>query len=115
MSEADDADRRVANNEKLSEVLRHIEHEGLRRTAAGPWFLGARFSLVDVQFAPFLERFDMYVQLAGAALPADCERLHSWMESLRKRPGIAATAHDTAYHVEARRQMLVRMATRTST
>jgi len=115
MSETGDAGKRAANNENLSGVLRHIEHEGLGKAAGGPWFLGARFSLVDIQFAPFLERFDMYVQLAGAALPEGCGRLRDWMEALRKRPGIAATAHDTAYHIEARRQMLARMATRTST
>jgi glutathione S-transferase len=112
MSEADDADKRAANNEKLSEVLRHIEHEGLRRTGAGPWFFGLQFSLVDIQFAPFLERFDMYVRLAGATVPADCTRLHAWLAALQKRPSVHATAHDTNYHIEARRQMLARIAAR---
>jgi glutathione S-transferase len=108
MSEADDDDRRAANNEKLSEALRHIEYQGLRKTGAGPWFLGPRFSLVDIQFAPFMERFDMYAQRAGAALPADCTRLREWSLALKSRQSIAATAHDTAYHIEARRQMLAR-------
>lgn len=112
MSEADDADKRAANNEKLSEVLRHIEHEGLRRTGAGPWFFGLQFSLVDIQFAPFLERFDMYVRLAGATVPADCTRLHAWLAALQKSPSVHATAHDTNYHIEARRQMLARIAAR---
>ena len=68
MSEAGDTGRLTANNAKLAEVLRHIEHEGLRKNGSGPWFFGTQFSLADIQFAPFLERFDMYVQLAGAAL-----------------------------------------------
>lgn len=110
MSEADDGDRRTANNEKLAEVLRHIEHEGLRKNSPGPWFCGSRFSLVDIQFAPFMERFDTYVQLAGAALPAGCDRLRDWQAALQTRPAIAATAHDTAYHIEARRQRLARIA-----
>lgn len=112
MSEAADADKRAANNEKLSEVLRHIEHEGLRKTGPGPWFFGPQFSLADIQFAPFLERFDMYVRLAGASLPADCTRLHDWHAALQERPSVRATAHDTDYHIEARRQMLARIPAR---
>lgn len=110
MSEAGDPEQRAANVEKLSEVLRHIEHAGLRISGSGPWFLGQQFSLTDIQFAPFLERFDMYVQLAGAVLPEDCSRLHDWMTALQKRPSVAATAHKTGYHIEARRQMLERIA-----
>lgn len=114
MSEADDAGKRTANNEKLAEVLRHIEHEGLRKNGPGPWFFGSQFSLTDIQFAPFMERFDMYVQLAGAALPAGCDRLRDWQLAMQTRPAIAATAHDTGYHIEARRQMLARIAARNS-
>ena len=112
MSEVDDAGKRAINNEKLSEILRHIEHEGLRKSGAGPWFFGPQFSLADIQFAPFLERFDMYVRLAGAAAPADCTRLHDWLAALQQRPSVHATAHDTNYHIEARRQMLARIAAR---
>lgn len=112
MSEVDDAAKRAINNEKLSEVLRHIEHEGLRKTGPGPWFFGPQFSLVDVQFAPFLERFDMYVRLAGATLPTDCTRLLDWHAALQERPSVRATAHDTDYHIEARRQMLARIPAR---
>jgi glutathione S-transferase len=81
-------------------------------TGSGPWFFGLQFSLVDIQFAPFLERFDMYVRLAGATVPADCTRLHAWLAALQKRPSVHATAHDTNYHIEARRQMLARIAAR---
>lgn len=112
MSEADDAQKRTANVERLSEVLRHIEHAGLRKTGSGPWFFGQQFSLTDIQFAPFLERFEMYAQLAGAVLPEDCGRLLDWMSALLKRPAVAATAHNTGYHFEARRQMLERIAAR---
>ena len=110
MSAAGDPEKRAANIENLSDVLRHIEHAGLRKSESGPWFFGQQFSLTDIQFAPFLERFDMYVQLAGAVLPEDCSRLREWMTALQKRPAVAATAHNTGYHIEARRQMLERIA-----
>ena len=114
MSEADDPARRAANNDKLAETLSHIEHEGLRKQGSGPWFFGAQFSLTDIQFAPFLERFDMYARLAGAAWPSDCTRLREWCHAIQQRPGIAATAHDTEYHIEARRQMFDRIRARAS-
>lgn len=112
MSEADNPDKRTANNEKLSEVLRHIEHEGLRKLGSGPWFFGPQFSLADIQFAPFFERFDMYVQLAGAVWPADCSRLRDWRSAILQRSSVAATAHDIEYHIEARRQMIDRVSAR---
>lgn len=111
-SESDDPEKQGSNREKLSGVLRHIEHEGLRKNGSGPWFFGSQFSLTDIQFAPFLERFDMYVRLAGAVFPDDCRRLRDWMTSLQKRPGIAATAHNTEYHIKARQQMLEQIAAR---
>jgi glutathione S-transferase len=112
MSEADNLNKRTTNSDKLSAVLRHIEHEGLRKAGSGPWFFGAKFSLADIQFAPFLERFDMYMQLAGASWPEACTRLREWATALQQRPSVRATAHDTEYHIEARRQMLARIPAR---
>lgn len=114
MSEAGDVDKRTVNNEKLSEVLRHIEHEGLRNAGSSPWFFGSEFSLTDIQFAPFMERFDMYAELAGATLPAECGRIRDWQAAMKARPSIAATAHDTSWHIEARKQMLAQIAARKS-
>ena len=109
MTEADDDARRAANVDKLTEVLRFIEHEGLRRLGDGPYFLGREVSLVDLQFSPFFERFGTYEQLAGATWPADCTRLRAWLEAMQTRRSYVETAHPVEFHVEARKKMLARL------
>jgi glutathione S-transferase len=110
MSEAGDTARRSENIDKLAEVLRFIEHEGLRKLGEGPYFLGDQVSLVDLQFSPFFERFGTYEQLAGASWPADCSRLTAWFEAMQGRASYRATARPVKYHLEARRQMQERIA-----
>jgi glutathione S-transferase len=110
MSEAGDPTRRADNVAKLTEVLRFIEHEGLRKLGAGPYFMGEQVSLVDLQFSPFFERFGTYERLGGAAWPDDCTRLHAWFEAMKLRASYRATARPVEYHLEARRQMQLRIA-----
>jgi len=110
MSEAGDTARRADNIGKLTEVLQFIEHEGLRKLGAGPYFFGERLSLVDLQFSPFFERFGTYEQLGGAIWPADCVRLKAWFEAMQGRDSYRATARPLEYHLEARRQMQLRIA-----
>jgi glutathione S-transferase len=110
MSEAGDMTRRADNIARLSEVLRFIEHEGLRKLSDGPYFFGERVSLADLQFAPFFERFGTYEQLGGATWPGDCTRLRAWFEAMQARASYQATARPLEYHLEARRQMQLRIA-----
>ena len=88
------------------------QHEGLRKLGEGPYFLGDQVSLVDLQFAPFFERFGTYEQLGGATWPADCSRLKAWFEAMQSRASYRATARPVEYHLEARRQMQQRIAAR---
>ncbi|MEO8443740.1 MAG: glutathione S-transferase family protein [Gammaproteobacteria bacterium] len=110
MSEAGDATKRAANAEKLAEVLRFIEQEGLAKPGSGPYFFGEHISLADIQFAPFFERFGTYEEIGGASWPADCPRLRRWFEALQERASYRATAKPLAYHLEARRQVQARFA-----
>lgn len=112
MTSADDPAKRAANDAKLTEVLRFLEHEGLRKAGGGPYFLGSEVSLVDLQFSPFFERFGTYEQLAGATWPADCTRLRDWLTSMQARASYRATSHPPEYHLEVRRQMQQRLAAR---
>lgn len=105
MTEAGEAARRADNVASLTEVLRFIEHEGLRKLGDGPYFLGDQVSLVDLQFSPFFERFGTYEQLGGAIWPADCTRLRAWLEAMQGRASYRATARPVEFHLEARRRM----------
>jgi len=110
MSEAADPARRADNDARLTGVLRFIEHEGLRKLGTGPYFFGTRVSLVDPQFSPFFERFGTYEQLGGATWPTDCTRLREWFEAMQGRASYLATARPVEFHLEARRQMQLRIA-----
>ena len=110
MSGAGDTARRADNIGKLTEVLRFIEHEGLRKVGDGPYFFGKQVSLPDLQFSPFFERFGTYEQLVGATWPADRTRLRAWFEAMQGRASYLATARPVEYHLEARQQMQLRIA-----
>lgn len=110
MSEAGDAGRQADNLARLTEVLRFIEYEGLRKLSDGPYFFGEQVSLVDLQFSPFFERFGTYEQIGGATWPADCVRLQAWLAAMQGRESYRATARPVEYHLEARRQMQLRIA-----
>ena len=112
MSEAADPDRRAGNIDQFTEVLRFIEHDGLRKLSEGPYFFGRQVSLVDLQFSPFFERFGTYERLAGATWPADCVRLREWLDAMKDRPSYRATCRPIEAHLEARRQMQLRIAER---
>jgi glutathione S-transferase len=108
-NEADDPARRAENIARLSDVLRFLDAEGLQQHGPGPYFFGAAVSLVDVHFAPFLERFETYTRLGGAEIPAECQRLRLWMSAVAARPSALATAKPVEYHLALREQMMVRI------
>jgi glutathione S-transferase len=61
----------------------------------GPFFCGAKFSLVDIAFAPFWQRF-IWIgsHYRGLEFPKDdpaFDRLRAWWESVSIRPSVAAT------------------------
>lgn len=110
MSERERADRLVENRGRFTEVLRFMEHEGLRRLGDGPFWMGAAPTLVDFQFLPFFERFAVYEQLAGAEWPADCTRLRGWFDALAARRSYLETRHTLDYHLEQQRRLAERRA-----
>jgi len=105
MAERKQADRLAANREKLAEIMRFMEHEGLRKLGDGPFWIGGSPTLVDFQFLPFFERFAVYEELAGAVWPEDCTRLRHWYATLGQRRSFIETRHTLDYHLEQQRQL----------
>ncbi len=101
----------AAAQEKLGEVLRFLEHEGLRKLGDGPCWLGATPTLPDIHYLPFFERFPAYQELAGAVWPADCTRLRQWYEAAGQRQSFLETRHTLDFHLTQQRQMLERLRT----
>ena len=98
------ADKQVENRAKLREVLTFMEQEGLRKLGNGPYWIGTEFTLADVQFAPFVERFPCYEDLWGAQWPDECTRLRDWFDAVSSRDSFKATCHDLQFHMERYRK-----------
>jgi glutathione S-transferase len=92
------------NRAKLTETMRFMEHEGLRKLGDGPYWMGAAATLVDFQYLPFFERFAVYEELAGAEWPDDCTRLRRWYETMSQRPSFLETRHTLDFHLEVQRR-----------
>lgn len=105
MSERDQPGKLKENREKLAEVMRFMEHEGLRKLGDGPYWMGAAPMLVDFQFLPFLERFAVYEELAGAEWPADCTRLRQWYDTIGQRRSFLETRHTLDFHLDMQRRL----------
>ena len=58
----------------------------------GPFFAGARFSLVDAAFAPVFRYFDAFDRVGGFGILADMPRLAAWRAALAARPSVAGAA-----------------------
>lgn len=110
MADREHPQRRAEAQAKLTEVLRFIEHEGLRRLGDGPYWLGAAPSLVDFHYLPFFERFAVYQELAGAEWPDDCTRLRQWYETAGQRRSFIETRHTLDFHLDQQRRMQERRA-----
>ena len=70
-------EKQQANRAKLREVMAFMEN-GMRELSEGPFWMGEQLTLVDLQFAPFFERFACYESLWGAEWPTHCVGLKKW-------------------------------------
>jgi glutathione S-transferase len=60
------------------------------RVAAGPWFDGAEFSLVDAVFGPIFRYFDVFDSIADFGILAAKPKLARWRRRLAARPSVHA-------------------------
>lgn len=91
----------------LASKFDHLE----RRLSAGPYFDGARFSLVDVVFGPIFRYFDVFDGIGDFGVLADKPKVNTWRRRLAERASIR-DAVDGGYQsrllsfLEARRSHL---------
>jgi glutathione S-transferase len=68
----------------------------------GPWFAGARFSLVDAVFGPVFRYFDVFDGIAETGIFAGRPKLSAWRAALAARPSVRdAVAPDYAERLRA--------------
>jgi glutathione S-transferase len=60
-----------------------------QRLSDGPYFDGARFSLVDAVFAPVFRYFDTFDRIADFGMLAGKPKIAAWRRALAARPSVA--------------------------
>jgi len=73
--------------EKIPVVFDRLE-KALEKQGSGPFFNGAKFSLVDASYAPFLQRYLFLDRVKKLGHIEKFPRLKAWAEALMKRPSI---------------------------
>jgi glutathione S-transferase len=58
----------------------------LEKQGAGPFFNGAKYSLVDAAYAPFLQRYYFLDRIKPLGVIEKFQRVKAWSDVLRKRP-----------------------------
>ena len=80
----DEADYRKCA-EKIPLAFERVER-ALEKQGAGPLFNGAKYSLVDAAYAPFLQRYFFLDRIRPIGLIGQYPRLKAWADTLMKRP-----------------------------
>jgi len=62
--------------------------------AAGPWFDGERFGLVDAVFGPVFRYFDVFERIGDFGIFDDTPRVSAWRRELSMRPSVRAAVAD---------------------
>ena len=95
-----DAARQATMRAKVEDRFRFIEREGLaRHGGAGPYWLGADATLLDLAYYPFFERLPAWRHYRGVDVPAECTRLRGWIGAMAARPSVRSMANDERYYV----------------
>lgn len=85
MAYADDERAYNAAVAKIPTAFERLEG-ALVKQGAGPLFNGAKYSLVDAAYAPFLQRYFYLDRIKPLGLIGKYPRLKAWAETLIKRP-----------------------------
>jgi len=86
-----DAEGQAFHKQKLTEAVLFMEHQGLRKLSAGPFWLGEKPCLIDFTFFPHVQRFVALEHYRGFKVPEECTRVRAWIEAMHKLPSVQAT------------------------
>jgi glutathione S-transferase len=82
---ADDEAAANASAAKIPGAFERLER-ALEKQGAGPFFNGAKYSLVDASYAPFLQRYYFLDRIRPLGVIEKFPRLKAWAAALLKRP-----------------------------
>jgi glutathione S-transferase len=82
---ADEAEYK-ADIAKIAPAFEKLEGALKAQSPAGPFFNGAKYSLVDAAYAPFLQRYYFLDRIKPLGVIEKFPRVKAWAETLMKRP-----------------------------
>jgi hypothetical protein len=82
---ADDEASYKASAENIPMAFERLEL-ALAKQNAGPFFNGAKYSLVDAAYAPFLQRYFFLDRIKPLGIIENFPRLRAWAQALINRP-----------------------------
>jgi glutathione S-transferase len=78
---------------ELKDCLQFMEREGIGKLRNnGDYWLG-EFSLVDITFYPWFERWIVLQEYRGLPFPSTCPQLEGWWRKMRERESVQAIAN----------------------
>jgi glutathione S-transferase len=86
---------------ELTEHLRFMEHEGLRKiSASGPYWLGKALSLIDLTFYPWFEQLKVLEHFRNFQFPSGLDRLQQWWVAVAQRESVRSIANSPEFYLE---------------
>jgi len=85
---APDAGALAVEAAELAAMFARVESE----FGDGPWFAGARFTLVDAVYAPIFRYFDAFDRIDDFGILTGKPKLTAWRAALAARPSVASAA-----------------------
>ncbi|MDF5713450.1 MAG: glutathione S-transferase family protein [Rhizonema sp. NSF051] len=96
-----DANEQEQGRREFNESLLYIEQEGFGRLSGNePYWLGDKFSLVDISFYPWFERLPLLEHKRKFTLPTETPRLQQWWNIVRNRQSVQAVENSVSYYLE---------------
>jgi glutathione S-transferase len=103
---ADDEAAYKASAAKIPVAFERLE-TALAKQNAGPFFNGAKYSLVDAAYAPFLQRYYFLDRVKPLGVIEKFPRLAAWAQALLKRPSTHSfpeAEFETLYRLNLKRR-----------
>ena len=88
----------AAKAARMSDPFAKLEDALAKQAHGGPFFNGAKLSLVDCAYAPFLQRYTFMDRLRPLGILERFPRLAAWREALLADPAVKAS---TVSNIEA--------------
>jgi glutathione S-transferase len=98
----------TAQQQALLQVTRDLhfmENEGLAKRAAGPYWLGADFSIVDATIYPWFEQMVALERFRNFTWPEGCDRLLAWREAVASRATVRSQSQTDDFYIDRYRAM----------